>query len=139
VNRTDAVDHLPKSDLARGDKTVSVLLSDTVGVARQDDQVTLGFAEKERVFVDTGDSRAPDCLKVAADLLQFILDPVLTRDVSHDANTLHEISNHDHVVDNGDIDRRSRCPISGEFLELERSRVVINCLVDDDLGGKVSK
>lgn len=133
MNRTDAVDHLSQGDLARRDETVFILVGDAVGVARQDDQIALGFTEKERVFVDRGHGRAPDRLIVAPDLFQLILNPILARDVLHNAHTLHEISNHDHVVDDGDIDGRSRRPIGGEFLELECSGVVINSLVDDDL------
>jgi hypothetical protein len=110
------------------------LIRDAIGVARENYQVAFRFTEKESVFIDTGNGRAPDCLVVAANFLQLILDPILARHVLHDADTLHKISNHDHIVNNRDIDGRSRCPIGGELFELECARVVINRLVDNDLG-----
>lgn len=110
-----------------------VLIGDTISVARQDDQVAFRFTEKESVLVNTSNCRTPDCLIVAANLLQLVLDPILAGDVLHDTDTLHEIGNHDHVVDYGNIDGRSRCPISCKLLQLECSRVIINRLVDNDL------
>lgn len=133
MNWADAVDHFAQGNLACRDEAVLVLVCDAVRVSGQHDQVALGFADEEGVFANGADCCGPDGLVVAADFLQLIFLAVHTWDIFDDADALHQIGYHDHVVDHGDVDGCGGSPVTGELFQFHWPGMVVNHLVDNDL------
>lgn len=118
MDRADAVDHLSQAKLAGRDETVPILLCDAIGVSGQNNEVSLGFAHKQGVVADGRHGSAPNGLVMAADFNELVLGPVAAGDVFHDADALHEVCYHDHVVNNGDIYGGCRGPECSKLLKL---------------------